>query len=465
MNTSFQIVSPIDGRLVAERPFAAHAQIARALEAARAAAPQWRATPLAARIAIVERACAALLARRDELARELTLQMGRPIAFAPFEIDRCVERARTMAALAPEALADVVPPAEPGFVRFIRREPLGLVLVLAPWNYPWLTAVNAIVPALLAGNVVLLKHATQTPLVAEGFARAFEEAGLPAGVFGVLHLTHADAARLVRAPEGPEFVAFTGSVDGGHAIQRAAGERFIATNLELGGKDPGYVRADADLEASVDGLVDGAYFNSGQSCCGIERIYVHASLFDEFVARATRLVEGHRLGDPLDPATTLGPLVRADAAAFVQAQIDEAVASGARARIDPTRFPAHRPGTPYLAPQLLVNVDHTMRVMREESFGPVVGVMSVRDDDEAVRWMNDSAYGLTAAIYTRDLDAAAALADRLETGTVFANRCDYLDPWLAWTGVKDSGRGCSLSRLGFEALTRPKSRHFRSSPG
>jgi acyl-CoA reductase-like NAD-dependent aldehyde dehydrogenase len=247
-------------------------------------------------------------------------------------------------------------------------------------------------------------------------------------------------------------------------VQRAAAERFIGTGLELGGKDPAYVRADAPFAHTVENLVDGAFFNAGQSCCGIERIYVHRSVYDRFVEAFVAEVNQYRLGDPLDPATTLGPLARARAADFVREQIAEAVAMGARALIDPRAFPADRPGTPYLAPQVLVDVTHGMRVMSEESFGPVVGIMPVADDAEAVVRMNDSRYGLTASIWTRDAEAALALGDELETGTVFMNRCDYLDPALAWTGVKDSGRGVTLSRLGYEVLTRPKSYHLRVEP-
>lgn len=460
MTDHFECRSPIDGRVVATRPLADEAAISRALDAARRAQRVWAATSLAERIAISERFCEAMLAQRDAIAREITLQMGRPIRYTPFEVDRTLERARAMASLAPEALADVIPPQTPGFRRYVRREPLGVVFVLAPWNYPMLTAVNAVVPAVLAGNAVVLKHATQTPLCAERFAEAFARAGAPDGLVQALHLDHAAVDRTIRRG-AVDFVSFTGSVEGGRAVSRAAAERFLGTNLELGGKDPGYVRADADLDAAVDGLVDGAFFNSGQSCCGIERIYVHRSLFDAFVERAVALTLQYRLGDPLDPETTLGPLVRADAAAFVQGQIDDAVAAGARALVDSARFPAHRAGSAYLAPQILVDVRDDMRVMREESFGPVVGIARVDDDDEAVRRMNDSDFGLTAAIYSRDVEAAERIATRLETGTVFLNRCDYLDPWLAWTGVKDSGRGCSLSRLGFDALVRPKSRHLR----
>src|SRR3989442_15477032 len=285
-------------------------------------------------------------------------------------------------------------------------------------------------------------------------------ARVPAGVFQYLHLSHERTARAIADPR-VAFVAFTGSVEGGHAVQRAAAERFIATGLELGGKDPAYVRADADLASAIENLVDGGYFNSGQSCCGIERIYVDKKLFHPFVDGFVELTRKYRLGNPLDKSTTLGPVVRTEAAEAVRAQIREALGKGAKALIDPKSFPAHKEGTPYLAPQVLVDVDHSMQVMTEESFGPVVGIMSVENDEQAIKLMNDSRYGLTASIWTQDADAAVRIGDQVDTGTWFMNRCDYLDPALAWTGVKDSGRGCTLSRLGLEAFTRPKSFHLK----
>jgi acyl-CoA reductase-like NAD-dependent aldehyde dehydrogenase len=455
-------VSPIDGSVVAEREYATGAEIAAALERARSAFAHWRGVPVEERARYCTHFADAFVGKRDEIAREITLQMGRPLASSPGEVGGTEERARHMIAIAPEALAEVDVGPKQGFRRFIRREPLGVVLTIAPWNYPYLTAVNSIVPAILAGNCVILRHSAQTPLCAERFAEAFAAAGLPEGVFQQLHTTHADAERLIASP-GVDFVCFTGSVDAGHAVQRAAAERFIGIGLELGGKDPAYVRADADLDHAVDGVVDGAFFNSGQSCCGIERVYVHEAVYDEFVERAAQLVRGYRLGNPLDAETTLGPLVRASAADFVRGQVAEAVAAGARSLVPASDFAADEPGTPYLAPQLLVGVDHSMRVMSEESFGPVVGVMKVGGDDEAVALMNDSEFGLTASVWTRDAEVAVAIGARVETGTFFMNRCDYLDPALAWTGVKDSGRGCTLSRVGYEALTRPKSFHLRTS--
>ena len=460
---TIKTISPVDGRVYVERTLAEAPAIRAALDAARAAFPAWRATPLKERQAICTRFVDAMVAKKAEIGAELSWQMGRPVRYTPNEIAGGLqERSRFMIQAAGEALADVAVEPKAGFTRFIRHEPLGVVFVVAPWNYPYLTAVNAIVPAILAGNVVVLKHSAQTPLVAERFAEGFAAAGLPKGVFQVLHLSHADTEALIKSRE-VDFVAFTGSVEGGHAVQRAASGRFIATGLELGGKDPAYVRADANLDHAIENLVDGAFFNSGQSCCGIERIYVDARVYDRFVAGFVDLTNKYVLGDPLDPAVTLGPMVRSAAADFVRGQIADAVKAGAKALIDPKAFKADKAGTPYLAPQVLVNVDHSMRVMTEESFGPVIGIMKVAGDDEAIRLMNDSEYGLTAAIWTADEAAALRIGDAVETGTWFMNRCDYLDPALAWTGVKDSGRGCTLSKLGFAYLTRPKSFHLRTA--
>jgi acyl-CoA reductase-like NAD-dependent aldehyde dehydrogenase len=455
-------ISPVDGREYCTRPLADGAQIEAALAAARKAKDGWRRTKLTERVAALSRFVDAMLVHRDAIAEELTWQMGRPVSQTPGEMRGFEERARHMLAIAPEALGDIAPAAKAGFTRFVRRDPLGLVFVVAPWNYPYLTSVNSVIPALAAGNVVLLKHSHQTPLVAERYAEAAKAAGLPAGVFQILHTDHADAARIV-GDARVDFVCFTGSVDGGRAIQRAIGERFIGAGLELGGKDPAYVRADANLAHAVENLVDGAFFNSGQSCCGIERIYVHESLYAKFVDGFVELTKSYKLGNPTDKATNLGPMVRAGAADFVRGQIAEAVGQGARSLVDPKHFPADKAGTPYLAPHVLVDVTHKMRVMTQESFGPVIGIMKVSSDDEAVTLMNDSAYGLTAALWTMDADVAEKLGARIETGTVFMNRCDYLDPGLAWTGVKNTGRGATLSVLGYEQLTRPKSFHLRTT--
>lgn len=460
MSEILRTISPVDGRVYVERELAGPERIQRALDAAKKAQVEWRHRTVAERAAIVTRAVDAFVAKRDAIAEEISWQMGRPIASSPGEVRGFEERARYMISIAERALADIDVGPKDGFSRFIRREPLGVVLTIAPWNYPYLTAVNSIVPAILAGNAVILKHSAQTPLCAERFAEAFAEGGLPDGVFQYLHTSHEDAEKLIANP-GVGYVAFTGSVPAGHRVQQAASTRFIAVGLELGGKDPAYVRSDARLDHAIENLVDGAFFNSGQSCCGIERIYVHRDVYDRFVEGYVELTKRYVLGNPLEPTTTLGPMVKASAATFVRGQIEEAVRAGARALIDPASFERDEPGTPYMAPQVLVDVDHSMRVMTEESFGPAVGIMKVGDDEQAIRLMNDSEFGLTASIWTADADAAVRIGDRVETGTWFMNRCDYLDPALAWTGVKDSGRGCTLSSVGYEVLTRPKSFHLR----
>jgi acyl-CoA reductase-like NAD-dependent aldehyde dehydrogenase len=345
------------------------------------------------------------------------------------------------------------------FLRKIEREPHGVVLVVAPWNYPYMTAINTVAPALIAGNTVLLKHATQTLLVGERMANAFHAAGIPRDVFQNIFLDHDTTSALI-AGRAFNFINFTGSVAGGRAMEIAAAGTFTGIGLELGGKDPGYVRADADLDAAVDTLIDGAMFNSGQCCCGIERIYVHQSLFEAFVEKAVAIVKSYRLGNPLDPETTLGPMANVRFADTVRGQISEALDAGAKAHID--MFPADDGGT-YLSPQILTDVNHTMRVMREESFGPVVGIMPVRDDEEAVDLMNDSDFGLTVSLWTRDVAKADELGRTLQTGTVFMNRCDYLDPSLCWTGCKDTGRGGGLSVIGYHNLTRPKSYHLKKA--
>jgi acyl-CoA reductase-like NAD-dependent aldehyde dehydrogenase len=457
MPDTLKCVSPIDGSVYVERPLMPLEEARDAVARARAAQAAWAARPLAERVDLVRKAVALVGAANDEIVPELAWQMGRPVRYGG-EFKGFQERALHMADIAADALADIVVEDSAAFGRFIRRVPHGVVLVVAPWNYPYMTAINTVAPALIAGNAVILKHASQTPLVGERIVGALHEAGVPADVVRNVFVSHDTTSALI-AESAFGFVNFTGSVAGGQAIERAAAGTFTALGLELGGKDPGYVMEDADLDAAADGLMDGAMFNSGQCCCGIERIYVHESVFDAFVEKSVAIVSQTRLGNPLDPETTLGPMAQTRFADLVRAQTAEAVAAGARALIDPALFP--QDGGAYLMPQILIDVNNTMRVMREESFGPVVGIMPVRDDAEALTLMNDSDYGLTASLWTRDAARAARLGDAIETGTVFLNRCDYLDPALCWTGCKATGRGAGLSVLGYHALTRPKSFHLK----
>ena len=451
------------GSVYVERELASPELIDTVLQQAVDTQQAWQQTSIADRAEICNRMVDYVVGLADSYAEQLTWQMGRPIRYSPSELrGGFQERARYMIASAETALQEVATQPKDGFRRFIRREPLGTILVLAPWNYPYLTSVNSIVPAVMAGNTVIIKHSDQTPLVAEHYTEAFRHAGMPKGVVQHIHMTHDDVANVI-GDSRIDFVAFTGSVEGGHAIQQAASQRFIGTGMELGGKDPAYVRSDVDLQHAIENIVDGVFFNSGQSCCGIERIYVHRDVYDDFVEGAVELTKQYQLGNPLDPETTLGPMVRTRSAEFVRQQIESAVQQGAKALIDPSLFLADEANSPYLGPQILVNVNHTMDVMMEESFGPVVGIMAVKSDEEAIQLMNDSPYGLTASIWTKEVDTAIAVGEQVNTGTWYMNRCDYLDPELAWTGVKDSGRGCTLSPLGYESLTRPKSFHLRFS--
>jgi len=464
MTATFRTISPVDGSVVFERALDGADEVERVLAAASNAFETWREVDLDERCTMVRRFVELAVHDTDAVAQELTMQMGRPVRDGGGEVGGWLLRGRTMVDLAPEALADIELGARDGFTRYIRREPLGVVFVVAPWNYPWLTAVNALVPALVAGNTVVLKHSEQTPLVAERIGRAAREAGLPEGVLQVLYLDHGGVADVIVDPR-IAFVAFTGSVEGGHAIQQAASKRFIGAALELGGKDPAYVCSNADVARTAANLVEGSFYNAGQSCCGVERIYVHRNVYDPFLEAFVSMANELQLGDPRDSSTTLGPVVRIRNAEGIQAQIDEAIAAGARPLLDPSHFAETERGLPYMAPQALVDVDHSMRIMSEETFGPAVGIMQVRNDAEAIALMNDSLYGLTASVWTTDLEHAQQIGARVETGTWFMNRCDYLDPELAWVGVKDSGRGCSLSALGYAQLTRPKSFHLRHALG
>ncbi|KEJ95523.1 aldehyde dehydrogenase [Pseudosulfitobacter pseudonitzschiae] len=457
--TMITCISPIDGSVYAERTPLGASDAAAAVARAKAAQAAWAARPLAERIALVQDGVARVGAMNDAIVPELAHQMGRPVRYGG-EFGGFNERASYMADIAQDALADIVVEDSDKFRRVIKRVPHGVVLVVAPWNYPYMTAINTVAPALIAGNTVMLKHASQTPLVGERMAEALHAAGIPQDVFQNVFLDHQTTSDLIAA-KSFGFVNFTGSVGGGRAIETAAAGTFTGVGLELGGKDPGYVCDDADVQAAADTLIDGAMFNSGQCCCGIERIYVAEALFDDFVAKAVEIVKGYKLGNPLDPETTIGPMAHVRFADTVREQTAEAIAAGATAHIDPADFP--QDGGAYLMPQILTNVTHDMRVMREESFGPVVGIMAVKDDAEAIRLMNDSDYGLTASVWTQDAARAEAIADQIETGTVFMNRADYLDPALCWTGCKDTGRGGGLSVIGYHNLTRPKSYHLKKA--
>lgn len=452
-------VNPFTELPLPEIAYDTHAEVDAKLSRARTAASAWRAVPVAQRVREVERALAYFRQHASAIARDVTTQMGKPLVEAQREVETMLKRAEYTLTIAESALAPDIMPAQQGFTLRIEHVPLGVVFDIAAWNYPLLIPINVIVPALLAGNAVLLKHSAKTPATGLAFERAFASLGVPHLVQNLV-IDHAATAQII-ADERIDHVAFTGSVDGGRQVYRSvAASRFIDVGLELGGKDPAYVAEDAVLDFAADNVVDGACYNAGQSCCGVERAYVHASLYDAFLKRAQHALLQYRLGDPLDAQTTMGPLASRSAVEMLELQVADALKRGARLLVGGKR-PSGMRGF-FFEPTLLADCPADALVMREETFGPILPVAKVESDDEALRSMNDNRYGLTASVWTKDRARAERFARELECGTVYQNRCDYLEPSLPWTGVKDSGKGSTLSRYGFMGLTRRKSIHFRA---
>jgi len=453
-------ITPIDNSVYLERPLSTQTEIDNVIENSKKSFQSWKSTSIDDRVKIINKFIDNLIALKPEVSKEICWQIGRPISQCGNELRGFEERSRHMVEIAKESLRDIPATKNDEFDNYIYKSPLGVIFVMAPWNYPIITATNTIVPALLAGNTIVIKHSSQTPRCAELISQAFENTGLPEGVFQFVHTDHQACEKIISDPR-IAHVVFTGSVRGGQEVKKYIGTRFINVGLELGGKDPAYVRSDADLNHAIENLVDGAMFNSGQSCCGIERIYVDQSIYKDFIDGFKTITEQYKLGDPSQDDTNLGPVVRLSAANFIRSQISEAEKQGAKRLIDESKFLIVKEDNCYIAPQVMIDVDHSMRFMMEETFGPAVGIMPVKDHQEAKKLMNDSPYGLTASIWTKDIDFAKDFGREIETGTFFMNRCDYLDPALAWTGVKDTGVGCSLSVLAFDQFTRPQSFHMR----
>lgn len=459
-------ISPTTNEAVVTRNGVSAEELGLLPQTATRAFQAWRQTALADRQIIIKKALALLSEKTDELAQGLTKEMGRPISYTPSEISTAVKRGEYLLKISDEALKDTDGEPEKGFKRFIRKVPVGPVLIIFAWNYPYLILVNSLIPALLAGNSVILKPSPQTPTVVEEVAKVFEEAGLPSGVIQYFHSGSPTIIETIVRDPRIALVCFTGSVAGGLAVQKAASDRIVNVGLELGGKDPAYIRADVDVAWAAAEVVDGAVFNSGQSCCSIERVYVHESIHDDFVSKVQDVLKGYRLGDPSSKDTHVGPVISKRSKDAIEAQIKDALQKGAKDETpenESFKNPSPQSGN-WVAPTLLTNVNHDMTIMKDETFGPVIPVMKVSSDDEAVRLMNDSEFGLTASIWSRDTDRAYELCEQVEAGTVFVNRCDFPSPDLAWTGWKNSGKGQTLSKYGFDQFVKLKSYHLKDYP-
>ena len=461
INPTWKLVNPATEKVFRTLEPTPEAELESVLSRMRLAQQQWRDVPVQERADVCRKFIDAFRSMKEAVALDITRQMGKPIGQARREVDTMLDRAETMVRLAAGPLADDILPPKDGFRRFIRHEPLGIVLDIPAWNYPLLIAVNVIVPALLAGNAVLIKHARLTPLCGDAFLEAFRKTSLPQDLVASIHVSHATIRKLIEA-RAVDFISFTGSVEGGRQVYQEASSQLLDMGLELGGKDPAFVCEDASFAFAVENLVDGAFYNAGQSCCAVERIYVMRPLFSRFVDAYVAEVEKYKVGSPEDESTTVGPLAQRKTVDFMEFQVGQAVGRGAKVLTGGGRLPG--PGY-YFQPTVLVQVDHSMSVMMVESFGPVIGIMPVDTEEEAIRLMNDRPYGLTASIWTEDMARGERLAHRTAAGTVYVNRCDFLDPELAWVGIKDSGHGCTLSHLGFLYLTRPKSFHLRTRTG
>ena len=451
-------ITPIDNTLYIERKYNVD-KIDETINSSIKAQKAWADLEIKERVRLLSNFVEDFLSKEDIIGEELSRQIGRPITQTAGELKGFKERADYMLSIAEKKLMNIDVAKDNNFKSYIKRRALGVVFVIAPWNYPYLVAVNSIIPAMTAGNSVILKHSAQTPLCAEQLYQSAEKT-LPKNVFNFLHLNHKDSLKIV-SDKRINFVSFTGSVKAGYDVQKATQNKFIDTTLELGGKDPAYARYDCDLEKTVENLVDGSFFNSGQSCCGIERIYVDEKIYNNFLELFISKTYNYKLGNPLDRETNLGPVVKLSAAEFILKQMNAAIDKGAKKMIDQNKFKFPKEHKNYLIPQVLTSVSHEMSFMTEETFGPCVGIMKVNDENEAIKLMNDSPYGLTASVWTKDLEIAEKIGNQVETGTFYMNRCDYLDPALSWTGVKETGKGCSLSEAAYEKLTAPKSFHLR----
>ena len=456
--STLSVINPATGALACEVPADDAATVATKTAQARAAQPRWRALPLAERKACIERFRGLVVRDLESLARTLTLDTGKPVSQARNELNGMLGRVDFFMAAVADAAGTQTVFDEVGMREQIEHVPLGVIGSISAWNYPWFVGSNVFVPALLTGNAVLYKPSEFATLTGLEIARLLHEAGIPRDVFvPLIGAGEVGAALLEQRIDG---LFFTGSHATGAKIAQVLAPRLIKLQLELGGKDPSYVRADANVKSAADSLADGAMYNTGQSCCSVERIYVHESIYDVFVSRFVETVKTFKLGDPTLDTTYFGAITRTPQLDVLDAQVNDAKAKGAKLLLGGNRLSG--PGNWY-APTVFANVDHTMELMREESFGPIIGIQKVSGDDEAVMLMNDSRYGLTAGVYTPNEAEAHAILSRVNAGSVYWNCCDRVSPRLPWSGYGDSGVGLTLSNYGIQTFCRPKAWHLRSA--
>jgi acyl-CoA reductase-like NAD-dependent aldehyde dehydrogenase len=455
-----KVVDPANGSVVATLPSDDAKSVKAKYERARSAQPAWARTPLKKRLAAIAKFRSLVIAETEKLARVLTSEVGKPIAQARNELKGVIPRldfflAETARTLKTE---NVSPARGAAMEERISHEPLGVIANISAWNYPWFVGSNVFVPALLAGNAVLYKPSEFASLTGNEIARLLHEAGIPDDVFIPIVGAGDTGAALLKQPVDGVF--FTGSVGTGKKIAQAVAGRMIKLQLELGGKDPVYVCEDVDVAKAAAGIADGAFYNTGQSCCSVERIYVNEKVFKPFVDAFVAEVKGYARGDPTDDKTYIGPMTRAPQVKVLEAQVKDARRKGAKVLAGGERIKGK--GN-WFAPTVLVDVNHSMAVMRDESFGPVIGLMPVKGDAEAVRLMNDTEYGLTAGVYTPDRKRAEKILAQVRSGSVYWNCCDRVSPRLPWSGVGNSGIGLTLSTYGIETFTRPKAWHLRGA--
>jgi acyl-CoA reductase-like NAD-dependent aldehyde dehydrogenase len=455
--STLSIHNPATGDLITTLPADDAASVAAKYQAARAAQPLWAQRPLSQRKRCIEEFRAGVVRDLEHLARVMTQETGKPIRMSRNELNGLLPRIDFFLAEVDAAIAQETVHQESGLREQIQHEPLGVVANISAWNYPWFVGCNVILPALLTGNAVMYKPSEYATLTGQEIARLLHEAGVPRDVMACLVGAGEVGAALLAQPVDGVF--FTGSHATGQRIAEAVGKRFVKLQLELGGKDPTYVCDDADPKAAAESLADGAMYNTGQSCCSVERIYVHEKIHDAFVEHFVRTVRSFKRGDPMSEDTYIGAITRAPQLDVLDHQVADAQRKGADLLLGGRKAPG--PGNWY-EPTVMVDVDHDMAIMREESFGPVIGIQKVRDDEEAVRLMNDTRYGLTAGVYTPDEARARRILAQVHAGSVYWNCCDRVSPRLPWSGVGDSGVGLTLSKYGIQAFTRPKAWHLRS---